>query len=280
MTVRELIDAATRRLGGTEARIDAELLLAHALGKSRAWLYAWPEHSAAGDVLDDFERLVAARARGEPIAYLVGRREFWSLDLAVTRDVLIPRPETELLVECALGRIPGESDASIADLGTGSGAIALAIARERPHATIVAVDASVAALDVAQGNARRLALRNIDFVQSDWFSALDGRAFDVVVSNPPYIAAADSHLGEGDVRFEPRAALVSGADGLDAIRSISAAAPLHLRDRGWLLLEHGWDQGLSVRTLLAGRGFTHVESVRDVGGHERVTLGCWSNAAR
>ena len=271
MNVRDLLAAASRQLGG--ARLEAELLLAHALGVSRARLYAWPEHEPEPKQREAFDRLVAARERGEPIAYLTGRREFWSLDLAVTPDVLIPRHETELLVELALDRIASDRQVRVADLGTGSGAIALALARERPLARVTATDASAAALDVARRNAARLGIGNVAFAVGDWYAALGDARFDLIISNPPYIAAGDAHLAQGDLRFEPAAALASGADGLDAIRRIVADAPEHLADGGALLLEHGFDQSLRVRALLDAAGFQNVTSVSDNGGHERVTLG-------
>ena len=273
MNVRDLLAAAAERIGGGDARLAAELLLAHALGVTRARLYAWPEHEPDPAQRDAFERLVAARASGEPIAYLTGHREFWSLDLAVTPDVLIPRHETELLVELALERIPRERAMRVADLGTGSGAIALAIARERPLARVTATDASAPALDVARHNAERLGIGNVVFAAGDWFAAVGGVHFDLIVSNPPYIAAGDAHLAEGDLRFEPKSALASGPDGLEAIRQIITGAPAHLADRGALLLEHGFDQSASVRALLEAAGFEGVASVRDAAGHERVTLG-------
>lgn len=252
--------------------MDAELLLAHALGVSRAWLYAWPEHEPESAQRTRFEQMLAARERGEPIAYLTGRREFWSLDLAVTPDVLIPRHETELLVELALARIPLDANVRVADLGTGSGAIALAIAHERPQARVRATDASAAALEVARDNAARLRLHNVTFSEGDWFAALAGESFDLIVSNPPYVAAQDQHLRIGDLRYEPESALVSGVDGLDAIRRIVADAPAHLDRGGWLLLEHGSDQAARVRALFEEREYIDVASVRDAMGHERVTL--------
>lgn len=273
MNVRECVAAAATQIGGDDARSDAELLLAHALGKSRAWLYAWPEHELDAAARDAFARLIEARARGEPVAYLIGRREFWSLDLAVTDDVLIPRHDTELLVELALQRIHDDAALRIADLGTGSGAIALAIARERPHAHIVATDASASALQVARDNARRLGLDRVEFAHGDWFAPLNGRRFDVIVANPPYIAAGDTHLQSGDLRWEPASALISGHDGLDAIRHIVGDAPTYLESSGWLLLEHGWDQAPRVRALFDASGFADVDSVRDTGQRERVTLG-------
>lgn len=271
--VRQLIARAAARLGGGEARIEAELLLAHVLGRNRTWLFAWPEFEPDGGQATRFEALVDARARGEPVAYLTGRREFWSLELDVGPAVLIPRPETELLVELALERVPADAHSTIADLGTGSGAIALSLARERPNARVLATDASVAALDVARGNAQRLGLANVEFAQGDWYAALGDRRFDLIVSNPPYIAATDRHLGEGDLRFEPAAALASGADGLDAIRTIVAGAPAHLQANGWLLLEHGWDQAADVRALLFASAFEEIASVRDRAGHERASIG-------
>ena len=271
MTVRELLAAATRRLDG--ARIDAELLLAHALGVSRVKLYAWPELEPEADAIERFERSVAARASGEPVAYLVGRREFWNLDLFVSPAVLIPRPETERLVELVLERIAPERDARVADLGTGSGAIALAIASERPRARVLATDASAGALIVARANAERLGLGNITFAQGDWCDALGDARFDVIVSNPPYIAEDDPHLRAGDLPREPRTALASGVDGLDAIRQIVACARSHLEPGGWLLLEHGWDQASRARALLERAGFADVESACDDAGHERVALG-------
>jgi release factor glutamine methyltransferase len=213
------------------------------------------------------------RAAGEPLAYLTGRREFWSLDLAVTPDVLIPRPETELLVELALQRIPRNVKVDIADLGTGSGAIALALAHERPLTRVLATDASAATLTVARDNAARLRNGNIEFAQGDWCAALGNRKFDLIVSNPPYIADKDAHLQQGDLRFEPRAALASGADGLDAIRVIVHGAPAHLKPGAWLMFEHGHEQGLAVRDLLEKSGFVEVFTERDLEGRERVTGG-------
>jgi len=269
-TIRELLAAATAP-GETEARHEAEILLGHALERSRAWLFAH-----AGFVPDDaarlrFAQLLAARRRGEPVAYLIGHRGFWTLDLAVTPDVLIPRPETELLVELALERIPPDAEFRVADLGTGSGALALAIASERPHARVVATDASAAALAVARGNAQRLGIDNVEFAQGDWCAALGVRRFDLVVSNPPYIATGDAHLGQGDLRFEPSSALAAGADGLDAIRAIAAQARAHLEPGGWLFVEHGFDQGSVVRAVFAANGYADIATARDLEQRERVT---------
>lgn len=273
MNVRDHLADAAMQLGGGEARLDAELLLAHALGKSRAWLYAWPEHELDKTQRADFARLMAARERGEPVAYLTGHREFWSLDLAVTPDVLIPRHETELLVEIALTHVAADRDVHIADLGTGSGAIAFALAHERPRAKVIATDASKAALDVARDNARRLGLGNVAFAQGDWFGALGREPFDLIASNPPYIPEGDAHLDGGDLRHEPKSALVSGADGLDAIRRIIAGGSEHLQANGWLIVEHGWDQAERVRALFDLAGYAEAASVRDGAGHERVTFG-------
>ena len=273
MNVRDLLAAATKNLGGIEARLDAELLLAHVLNVSRAWLYAWPEHAPDAAQREAFEQHVVARERGEPVAYLIGHREFWSLDLEVTPAVLIPRPETELLVEVALEHLPRDRPMRVADLGTGSGAIALALARERPLAQVLATDASDVALDVARRNAARLAVDNVTFAQGDWCAALTGGRFELIASNPPYIASDDAHLDTGDLRREPRMALVSGRDGLDAIRRIVADTSAHLAAGGWLLLEHGWDQAARIRALFESHEYTDISSVRDTAGHERVTLG-------
>ena len=272
-SVRALIEAASTRLVGEEARSEAEILLAHVLARPRGWLFAWPEHEPTADQRAAYVQLIDARWRGEPIAYLTGRRGFWTLELDVTPAVLIPRPETELLVELALARLPLDREVRVADLGTGSGAIALAIASERPQARVLATDASEAALAVARGNAQRLGLGKVDFAQGNWCAALGERRVDLIVSNPPYIAAGDPHLAQGDLRFEPGSALASGADGLDAIRCILAEAPRHLVGRGWLLLEHGHDQAAAVRELLTAHAFVEVGSTRDAAGHERVSFG-------
>jgi release factor glutamine methyltransferase len=264
-------DAATR-LTSDESRLEAELLLAHALDRPRSWFYA---HS--GDMLEArdaeaFEQLLRRRDQGEPVAQITGRRGFWSLELIVTRDTLIPRPETELLVELALERLPRTEPRQVLDMGTGTGAVALAIASERPLAECTATDASEAALAVARDNAGEAGLP-LTLLLSDWYRSLAGRRFDLVVSNPPYIAAADPHLRQGDLRFEPASALVSGADGLDAIRVIAGGALAHLNPGGWLLVEHGHDQGAAVRALFQQAGLASVATERDLEQRERVTLG-------
>lgn len=273
ITARGLLAAAADSLEGDESAREVELLLGHALGSDRAWLYAHADDPLDPAAAVRFHALRMRRAAGEPIAYLTGRREFWSLDLAVTPDVLIPRPETELLVELALRRIPQNVKVDIADLGTGSGAIALALAHERPLARVLATDCSVVALTVARGNAGRLGIANIEFKQGDWCATLGKRMFDLIVSNPPYIAEADSHLKQGDLRFEPRASLASGADGLEAIRRIVPDAFALLQPGGWLMFEHGLEQGIAVRDLLEKRGFAEVATDRDLEGRERVSSG-------
>ena len=267
------LDVLLREASARIAREDAEPLLAHALGRDRAWLFAHATDPVPAAAAADFRALVARRAAGEPVAYLTGRRGFWTLDLEVTADTLIPRPETELLVELALARIDPDAPARIADLGTGSGAIALAVASERPAAVVVATDVAKATLAVAVRNAQALAVGNVWFRRGDWCGALGHDRFDLIASNPPYIATGDRHLDEGDLRHEPPRALSSGVDGLDAIRAIAAAAPGHLVPGGWLLLEHGLDQGPAVRALLEQAGFVAVETARDLEDRDRVTLG-------
>jgi len=260
--VRTALVAATQRLG---ERVDAEALLLHVLGKPRSWLFAHADDELDMDVQTAYAGLVERRAAGEPVAYLTGRRGFWTLELEVTPATLIPRPETELLVELALDRLRMNASARIADLGTGSGAIALAIACECPHANVVATDASAAALTVAQRNAQRLGIGNVSFAQGDWLAPLHGQEFNVIVSNPPYIESSDPHLAQGDLRFEPASALASGTDGLDAIRHIVEATRNHLSPGGWLLMEHGWNQGAAVRELLAAAGLKLTRIVRTAG---------------
>lgn len=261
----------------SEARIEVQSLLQAVLQVHRAYLLAHPEHFPNANQQAEYTALLKRRLAGEPIAYLLGEREFFGLTFKVTPATLIPRPDSELLVEQALARIPaGDDRIRVLDLGTGTGAIALSIAHARPDATVTAVDASAAALEVAKENAQRLGTHNVRLLDSDWFSALQGERFDLIVSNPPYIAAADLHLAQGDLRFEPTTALASGADGLDDIRRIVAEAPLHLSRGGCLLLEHGYDQAERVRALLVNAGFSEVYSAHDLGKIERVSGGCWS----
>lgn len=256
------------------ARLDAQLLLLHALGRSggdRAWLVAHDGDALAPDAHGAFKLLCERRVAGEPVAYLVGRKEFFGLDLLVDARVLVPRPDTEVLVEWALAVLADTSAPKVADLGTGSGAIALAFKHARPEAHVTAIDASPAALTVARANAARLELE-IDCVAGHWLSSTE-QQFDLLVSNPPYVADDDPHLAA--LGHEPRMALASGADGLDDIREIVRQSPSHLLPGGWLLLEHGWDQAPAVRTLLARAGFADVSSRRDLAGIERCSGGRW-----
>lgn len=275
-TVRQLLADATRRLEASSPspRVDADELLQHALDRDRSWLRLHEEDAVDSDAGARFERLVLRRLRGEPVAYLTGARGFWSLELAVGPATLIPRPDTELIVEWALELLPRGVHSSALDLGTGSGAIALALKKERSRCVVTAVERSHEALAVARGNGQRLGL-GVRFVEGDWFSTLAGERFDVIVANPPYIAADDPHLAQGDLRFEPASALVAGPDGLDDLRRIVAEAPPHLYRDGWLLLEHGHDQGPAVRGLLLEEGFAEVATRRDYGGNDRITGGRW-----
>ncbi len=273
-TIQSLLDSAELPASPT-ARLDAELLLAAVLGKPRSYLRTWPEHEPGAEQLAAFAALLERRRMGEPVAYILGHQGFWSLDLEVAPHTLIPRPDTELLVETALQLAPATPQ-RVLDLGTGSGAIALALASERGGWQVIGVDRIAEAVALAERNRQRLKLGNAEFRQSSWFDDLAGERFGLILSNPPYIAADDRHLGEGDVRFEPLSALVAGVDGLDDIRQIIAQAPQHLEAGGWLLLEHGYDQAEAVRGLLAAAGFTEVHSRRDLGGHERISLGRWT----
>jgi release factor glutamine methyltransferase len=250
--------------------LDNRILLCHALGLTRVGLITQSERVLTTEEAQRFGALVQRRLRGEPIAYIVGQREFYGLPFNVSPAVLIPRPDTELLVELALERLPPRS--SVLDMGTGSGAIAVAIAHSRPDAAVTALDVSEPALDVARGNA---ALNNaaVRFLHSDWYSAVQGESFGLIVSNPPYIVAGDRHLSEGDLRFEPQGALTDQADGLTCLRTIIAGAPHHLAAGGWLLMEHGYDQAEAVRALLSAQGYTEVQSWRDLAGIERVSGG-------
>ena len=264
--LRERLAAAS-----PSAALDAELLVAHVIGDGRSAVAADPARMLAPEELFALESLARRRLAGEPVAYLTGRREFWSLELEVTPDVLVPRPETELVVERVLRAIAGIERPSVLDLGTGSGAIALAVARERPDAVVTATDTSVAALAVARRNAARFELRNLRFVEGSWFDPLPGARFHVIASNPPYVAAADPALDA--LAHEPRQALVAGADGLAAIASIVTAGPAHLEPAGALVVEHGASQGAAVRALCAAAGLAAVATRADLAGHERVTEG-------
>lgn len=257
------------------ASVDAQWLLAAVLGKPSSYLRAWPERELTAEQVVQFEGYLARRRLGEPVAYIIGQQGFWSLELAVAPHTLIPRPDTELLVETALSK-PFGGAAHVLDLGTGTGAIALAIASERPTWQVLGVDRIAEAVVLAEQNRQRLKLSNCRFQQSDWFAQLAPQRFDLLVSNPPYIPASDPHLQQGDVRFEPASALVSGEDGLDDIRHLIATAPHWLKAQGWLMLEHGYDQAEAVAELMRAQGFIEVQSLRDFGGQWRITLGCWS----
>ncbi len=316
-SIKAALTSAAAFLNTEESTLEAQLLLQHALNVNRAWSIAHENDALQPNIHAAFEALLKRRINGEPIAYILGVREFYGLKLKVTPDTLIPRPDTETLVEAALAKIPnpsfprrressltdtknqnpldsrlrgndeGDGKFTILDLGTGTGAIALAIAHNRPQAFITAVDASESALKIAQENAQNLNITNIKFLQSDWFSALRlknlalenmqqeniMRKFDVIVSNPPYIAQGDAHLSQGDLRFEPISALASGSDGLNDIRKIIDSAQLYLNPHGWLMLEHGYNQAESVATLLKQAGFTEVDHALDLSGIRRVTLG-------
>lgn len=254
---------------------DAELLLLQCLGRDeRSWLIAHDHDELQADVIEAFSSMSAERLKGVPLAYLLGRREFWSLNLKITRDVLIPRPETELLVEWALELASRYDMESMLDLGTGSGAIALAVQHDAPHLSVTASDVSESALRVARENAEGLGLP-VEFVESRWFDALEQRRWALIASNPPYVAADDAHLQKGDLRFEPATALTDGGDGLSSIREIASNAPDHLEVGGWLLIEHGYDQAAVVRSILERNGFSKVSLRNDLAGRPRVTGGCW-----
>jgi release factor glutamine methyltransferase len=277
-TVASLLDDATARIATAldvsrrDARLDARVLAAHVLRVDAAWLIAHDTDPVADASCIAFDTLLKQRLAGKPIAYLVGAREFYGRPFQVSPDVLIPRPETELLVEQALARIPSDRAMNVLDLGTGSGCIAITLALERPLARVTAVDRSPAALAIARRNAALLNAR-VDFLNSDWFAALAERRFDLIVSNPPYIASADPHLACGDVRFEPLTALAAGTAGLDDLRALAAAAPAHLKPGGTLLLEHGYDQAGRVLALLRANGFRHLRSWADLAGIQRITGG-------
>jgi len=254
-------------------RVDARVLLGHVISRDAAYLITHSDVPLTLEEASAFERLVERRVQGEPVAYLTGSREFFGRRFLVSPAVLIPRAETELVVELALERLPAARQASVLDLGTGSGCIAISVALARPQAAVTAADRSREAIAVAQENARALGAANLRFVSSDWYSELAGARFDLIVANPPYVAASDRHLVGGDLRFEPRLALEAGADGLDAIRCVVEGAPRHLAANGWLLTEHGYDQAERVRALMRRYGLEGVFSATDLAGIERVTGG-------
>jgi len=277
--IDELLNAAKSQLVNSDtAQLDAEILLALVLNKQRSYLRAYPEEKLDQDALQKYTQLIAQRAAGEPVAHLTGKREFWSLDLQVTPDTLVPRPDTELLVETALQYLKEikTTPIQLADLGTGSGAIALALASECQQCDITATDLSTAALAVAKSNASQLQLNNIKFIHSNWCSAFSNNEyFDIIISNPPYIAKDDPHMLTPELKCEPEFALTSGKDGLDALRSITTQAPRFLKHGGWLLVEHGYDQADAVRNLFHKNGFKNVETKQDLSNNDRVCLGRW-----
>ena len=275
LSIQDALKVAVETLArsGDTAALDAEVLLARVLGKPRSHLRARPEQRLQQLQQQHFFDLIRRRAAGEPIAYLTGHREFWSLDLMVNPHTLIPRPETELLVEIALAHIPLPQEALIADLGTGSGAIALAVACERPLCRVIATDIDPEALRVARANGERLNIRNVEFREGAWFAPFSDERFDVIVSNPPYVAEHDPHLEEGDLPAEPRRALVAGPTGLEMIGAIVGEAPRFLRDQGWLLLEHGYQQAEATAALLREAGYRRIQTWRDAADHERVSGG-------
>ncbi len=281
MTIAALLDAAKQGLQGTveEPLREAQALVCAVTGLPRAALFAHADDSLDEATWQRCEQALRRRRAGEPLAYIVGRRGFWTLELEITPAVLVPRPESELLVERALQHgaalAHGSGACRVLDLGTGSGAIALAIASERPTWQVTGVDVSAAALSVARGNAQRLGLTRVRLLKGSWFEPVGGERFELVVANPPYVAAGDAALNHPALRHEPYLALTPGPNALAALRAIALQAPAHLATGGWLLLEHGADQGTAVRALLEARGYAHVGSHRDLAGHERVTEGRW-----
>ncbi len=269
MNIQNALQLATQLPQSSSARLDVALLLSHCLDQNRTYLRTWPERELNPTQEMHFLALLDRCKQGEPLAHVLGHKEFWSLQLEINKSTLIPRPDTELLVQLALELMPAKAP-RLLDLGTGSGAIALALSQERPDANVMAVDFSTEACQLAQRNAQRLGLQRVHVVHSHWFEAIDTR-FDVILSNPPYIAASDPHLEQ--LRYEPHSALVAADNGLADLRQIASQAPAYLRPLGWLLLEHGWQQGESVRAMLASANFIHIATHRDLGGNERVTLG-------
>lgn len=279
VTVAQCLARASQLPHSESARLDVELLLCQALERDRTWLYTWPEKYLTEAQRESFEKTLARRRAGEPLAHILGQREFWSLPLEVNASTLIPRPDTEVLVEATLECLAAQAGQPqrILDLGTGTGAVALALASECPAWTVEGVDSAPEAVALAKRNGARLGLANASFLVSDWFSALaPGSAYQAIVANPPYIASDDPHLELGDVRFEPRSALVADDEGLAALRHIAQAARPYLAPGGWLLMEHGWQQGAAVRRLLQELGYNSVATRRDYGDQERVTYGRFS----
>ena len=272
MLIREALQWAQELLVTDSPRLDAEVLLAHILGAGRVYLISHDDDILTDQQETEFRSVIAKREGGTPIAHLTGSREFWSLSFLVSPATLIPRPDTELLVEWGLS-LSFSGRTSVLDLGTGTGAIACALGHERPTWKVAGTDIRPEAVALARLNVERLSLDNVDIFQSDWFSVLDGQKFDLIVSNPPYIAADDPHLQQGDVRFEPASALVSGLDGMDDIKVIIEQGKDYLNAGGWMGLEHGYDQGDAVRTVFKNAGYSEIETLKDLGGHERISVG-------
>ncbi len=279
MQITRLLKSASQQLENISdsPRLDVEVLLAHSLQKNRTYLATWSDKDLTQTQINTFNELLEKRQRGEPVAHITGTREFWSLDLMISKDTLIPRPETELMVELILQRYPQTHDVNLLDLGTGSGAIALALAFERPNWNIIATDQSAAALNIARHNAERLKIKNIEFYAGNWFEAIEPHIcnpqFDIIASNPPYIAAADPHLSMGDVRFEPVSALASGADGLNDIRLICRQSSRYLKNKGMLIIEHGFDQKQKVSDIFTKSGFKNIEQIADLAHQPRLHIG-------
>jgi release factor glutamine methyltransferase len=273
-SLAELLRDATAQLteSSPSAQRDAEVLMCHLLGKPRSFLFTWPEHALSASETAQFYHWIEQRRGGQPVAYLTGRREFFGHEFLVSPDTLIPRPDTELLVESVLARLPTDRPQRLVDLGTGTGAIAISLALACDQWQVDAVDFQVAVLDLVQRNVSRLGANNVRILQSNWCDNLADR-YNAIVSNPPYIAAEDKHLQQGDVRFEPATALVAGADGLDDIRQITQQAHAHLVAGGLLAFEHGYDQGAAVAAILSQQGFVRIETLKDYADHDRVTLG-------
>lgn len=280
MSIVDLLEQAGQKLQAVSdtAFLDAEVLLCHCLQKPRSFLRTWPEHQPSKPQLECFQNLIEQRSQGQPVAYLTGLREFWSREFCVTPDVLIPRPDSELLIELGLELLPQDSPCKVLDLGTGSGILALTLAAERPLADVIASDFSVSALQVARHNAEHLAINNVRFHQAHWLNDLDETGFDLIVSNPPYIAEDDPHLQQGDVRFEPQSALVSPNNGLRDIGIIVEASRRHLRVGGSLLIEHGYNQLQPVQAIFSRHGYSRILTYRDLSGNPRVTSARWSPA--
>jgi release factor glutamine methyltransferase len=278
MRIDQALAWAVQQLeGGKSPSVDAKVILANILEKSQTFLFTWPDKTLDALQITLFENAIARRKKGEPVAYIVGKRDFWTLSLFTSPDTLIPRPDTEVLVEQVLNWVveSKREPLAICDLGTGTGAIALALASELPQALVVGVDFQTGAVELATRNAEANGVTNAQFLQSDWFSALTGQSFDVIVSNPPYIEEASPYLNEGDVRFEPKTALTSGVDGLHDIKHIISTSPVFLNKGGLLAFEHGFNQGRAVRDLLVAAGFSSVRTVKDYGENDRVTFGSW-----